>query len=67
MKKQLSSEELIEFFEQGATTKVVVTQDGFDSTESCRTISQGTNDSLDELYSLLCTTARIRPALTEPA
>jgi uncharacterized protein YndB with AHSA1/START domain len=53
---------LVEFFEHGATTKVIVTQDGFQSTESCQIISQGTNDSLDELHSLLA-----QPALTEPA
>lgn len=47
----------IEFFEEGARTKVVLTQDGFASPESCKIISQGTNDSLDQLNFLVTRSA----------
>ena len=57
---------LIEFFEEGATTRVVLIQEGFANAESCKIISQGTNDSLDQLHCLMTRSAsRIRPAIAE--
>ena len=44
---------LIEFFEQGARTKVVLTQDGFPDEFTCKMVSQGTTESLDKLDGML--------------
>ena len=60
----------IEFFDAmsaSGATKVVVTQEGFESAESCKMIAQGTNDSLEELDSLLVSTGSPRAAVTERA
>ena len=43
----------LDFSDQGARTKVILTQDGFASSESCKIVTQGTNDSLDELSRLV--------------
>jgi len=58
----------IQFFEEGARTRMVLTQDGFATPESSKIVSQGTNESLDELNLLLTrSTARAREAVTELA
>jgi uncharacterized protein YndB with AHSA1/START domain len=44
---------IIEFFDQGDRTRVVLTQDGFADPGSCRIVSQGTLESLDKLDSML--------------
>jgi uncharacterized protein YndB with AHSA1/START domain len=44
---------LIEFFEEGKRTKVVLVQDGFPNGESCKIVSHGTGESFDKLNSLL--------------
>ncbi len=43
----------VEFFEEGEATKVILTQEGFETPESCGRIAQGTNDSLAELQTLV--------------
>lgn len=40
---------VVEFFEQGGGTKVVLTQDGFPDEGFVKTVSQGTMESLDKL------------------
>jgi uncharacterized protein YndB with AHSA1/START domain len=47
----------VEFFEQGKGTKVVLTQEGFPDDFMCKTVSQGTAESLDKLDSLLASRA----------
>lgn len=44
---------LVEFFEQGQPTRVVLTQEGFPDENSCKTVSQGTTESFDKLDRLL--------------
>jgi uncharacterized protein YndB with AHSA1/START domain len=44
---------VVEFFEQGNGTRVVLTHDGFPNVSSCKTVSQGTAESLDKLASML--------------
>jgi uncharacterized protein YndB with AHSA1/START domain len=44
---------VVEFSEQGYRTRVVVTHDGFPDQGSCKTVSQGTVESLDKLASIL--------------
>jgi uncharacterized protein YndB with AHSA1/START domain len=44
---------LIEFFEQGQQTKVVLTQDGFPDEFTCKMVSQGTTESFDKLGGIL--------------
>jgi len=43
----------VEFFEEGAGTKVVLTQDGFPNEFLCKTVSQGTGESFDKLDGLI--------------
>src|SRR5215471_425236 len=42
---------VVEFFEQGNQTKVVMTQDGFPDEVSCKIVTQGMLESLDKLDS----------------
>jgi uncharacterized protein YndB with AHSA1/START domain len=51
---------IVEFFEQGKSTKVVLTHEGCPDDFFCKTVSQGTSESLDKLDSLV---ARQAPAL----
>jgi uncharacterized protein YndB with AHSA1/START domain len=44
---------IVEFFEQGKGTKVVVTHEGCPDDFFCKTVSQGTSESLDKLDSLV--------------
>jgi uncharacterized protein YndB with AHSA1/START domain len=44
---------VVEFFEQGEQTRVVLTQEGFPDENSCKTVSQGTTESFDKLAALL--------------
>ena len=44
---------VIEFFEEGSRTRVVLTQDGFPDQGSCNIVSHGTEESLDKLNSIL--------------
>jgi uncharacterized protein YndB with AHSA1/START domain len=55
---------VVEFFEQGSRTKVVLTQDGFPDEGSCKIVSHGTEESLDKLDSILAgqAVARQEPA-----
>jgi uncharacterized protein YndB with AHSA1/START domain len=43
----------IEFFEEAEGTRVVMTQEGFSNPESSQIVLQGTNQSLDQLNSLI--------------
>jgi uncharacterized protein YndB with AHSA1/START domain len=44
---------VVEFFEQGNWTRVVLTHDGFPNESFCKTASEGTTESLDKLASML--------------
>lgn len=44
---------VVEFFEQGNQTRVVLTHDGFPNKSFCKTVSQGTTESLDKLAAML--------------
>jgi uncharacterized protein YndB with AHSA1/START domain len=44
---------IVEFFDQGAGTRVVLTQDGFAEPGACKIVSQGTLESLEKLDSIL--------------
>ena len=44
---------VVEFFEEGSGTKVILTQDGFPDEGSCKIVSHGTEESLDKLDSIL--------------
>jgi uncharacterized protein YndB with AHSA1/START domain len=44
---------VVEFFEQGNRTRMVLTHDGFPDESSCKAVSQGTTESLDKLASML--------------
>jgi len=44
---------MVEFFEQGRQTKVVLTQAGFPDENLSKTVSQGTTESFDKLDSIL--------------
>ena len=44
---------VVEFFEQGNRTRVVLTHDGFPNESFCKTASEGTTESLDKLASML--------------
>jgi uncharacterized protein YndB with AHSA1/START domain len=58
----------VEFFDQEAATRVVFAQDGFSDPESCKMVSQGISDSLDELDSFVKDAAgSVRRAITESA
>jgi uncharacterized protein YndB with AHSA1/START domain len=48
---------LIELFEEGNRTKLVLTQDGFPSEDLCHIVSHGTDESLDKLDSILSRSA----------
>ena len=43
----------VEFFEQGAQTKVVLTQEGFPDPKMCQIVSQGLAESFEKLDELL--------------
>jgi uncharacterized protein YndB with AHSA1/START domain len=43
----------VEFFEDGARTKVVLTHDGFPDDFTCKMVSQGTTESLEKLDSMI--------------
>jgi uncharacterized protein YndB with AHSA1/START domain len=43
----------VEFFEQGKGTRLVLTHEGCPDETFCKTVSQGTTESLDKLESLL--------------
>jgi hypothetical protein len=43
----------VEFIEQGKDTKVILTHEGCPDDFFCRTVSQGTCESLDKLDSLV--------------
>ena len=44
---------VVEFFEQGNQTRVVLTHDGFPNESFGKTVSQGTTESLDKLAAML--------------
>jgi uncharacterized protein YndB with AHSA1/START domain len=44
---------IVEFFEDGGGTKVILNQDGFPDEASCQIVSHGTEESLDKLDSIL--------------
>jgi uncharacterized protein YndB with AHSA1/START domain len=44
---------LVEFFEEGNRTKVVLNQHGFPDESSCKIVSHGTEESLDRLDTIL--------------
>ncbi|MGD0299423.1 MAG: SRPBCC domain-containing protein [Bryobacteraceae bacterium] len=50
---------VIEFFEQGEKTKVVLTQEGFPDDFLSQTVSHGTTESFDKLDSVLAREARV--------
>lgn len=51
---------LVEFFEQGDRTKVVLTQEGFPDDFLSQPVSHGTTESLDKLESILAREAQVR-------
>jgi len=51
---------VVEFFEQGNQTRVVLTHDGFPSESFCKTVSQGTTESLDKLAAMLVDQALVK-------
>jgi uncharacterized protein YndB with AHSA1/START domain len=51
----------VEFFEQGRSTKVVLTHEGCPDEFFSRTVSQGTTDSLEKLHLLLASHAVMLP------
>jgi uncharacterized protein YndB with AHSA1/START domain len=50
---------VVEFFEQGQGTKLVLTHEGCPDEFFCRTVSQGTTESLDKLDSLVANQALV--------
>ena len=50
---------IVEFFDQGGQTRLVLTQDGFADLETCKIVSQGTLESLEKLDSLLAGQAKV--------
>jgi len=50
---------VLEFFEQGDKTKVVLTQEGFPDDFLSQTVSHGTTESFDKLDSLLASQSRV--------
>jgi uncharacterized protein YndB with AHSA1/START domain len=44
---------IVEFFEQGRQTKMVLTQEGFPDVNLCKIVSQGTLESFDKLDQIL--------------
>jgi uncharacterized protein YndB with AHSA1/START domain len=51
----------VEFFEHGKGTKVVLTHEGCPDDFFCKTVSQGTAESLDKLDSLMASQAVVSP------
>jgi uncharacterized protein YndB with AHSA1/START domain len=49
----------VEFFDQGERTRVVLTQDGFADSNSCKIVAQGTRESLDKLASILASQVEV--------
>ena len=50
---------VLEFFEQGDKTKVVLTQEGFPDDFLSQTVSHGTTESFDKLDSILASESRV--------
>jgi uncharacterized protein YndB with AHSA1/START domain len=50
---------LVEFFEYGNRTKVILTQEGFPDDFLSQTVSQGTTESFDKLESILAIEAQV--------
>ena len=53
---------MVEFFEQGRGTKVVLTHEGFPDEFLCKTVAQGTTESLDKLDALVASQVFVQPA-----
>jgi len=51
---------VVEFFEQGNQTRVVLTHDGFPNESFCKTVSQRTTESLDKLAAMLVDQALVK-------
>ncbi len=51
---------VVEFFEQGNRTRVVLTHDGFPNESFCKTVSEGTTESLDKLAAMLADQALVK-------
>jgi uncharacterized protein YndB with AHSA1/START domain len=51
---------VVEFFEQGNQTRVVLIHDGFPNESFCKTVSQGTTESLDKLAAMLVDQALVK-------
>jgi uncharacterized protein YndB with AHSA1/START domain len=51
---------VVEFFEQGNQTRVVLTHDGLPNESFCKTVSQGTTESLDKLAAMLVDQALVK-------
>jgi len=56
---------IVEFIDQGAQTKMVLTQIGFPAQRICEMVSQATNESFDKLSSLLAAEACESVAIAE--
>jgi uncharacterized protein YndB with AHSA1/START domain len=50
---------IVEFFEQGTSTRVVLTHEGCPDETFCKTVSQGASESLDKLDSLVASQALV--------
>ena len=50
---------IVEFFEQGDGTKLVLTHEGFPGEMFCKAVSQGTAESLDKLDALVASQALV--------
>ena len=57
---QATTRVVVEFFEQGNQTRVVLTHDGFPNESFCMTVSQGTTESLDKLAAMLVDQALVK-------
>jgi uncharacterized protein YndB with AHSA1/START domain len=53
---------MVEFFEQGEGTRVVLIHEGFPDEFLCKTVAQGTSESLDKLDSLVSSRVLGQPA-----
>jgi uncharacterized protein YndB with AHSA1/START domain len=53
---------VVEFFDQGAQTKMVLNQVGFPAQNICQMVSQGTTESFDKLDSLVSSQALVSQA-----
>jgi uncharacterized protein YndB with AHSA1/START domain len=58
---------VVQFFEQGSRTKVVLTHNGFPDEAFCKNVTQGTGESLDKLETLVSGGSRGRLAAAESA